>query len=64
MTPKNYSKERAEAVFKARALQEADKPAAVAEYHAAQDAVLQRTRRLRALRLARDSAVTHAPPAH
>lgn len=56
MVPNRTATERAEATFKAREELKADRPIAVAEYRAAQDAVLEKTRRLRAERLARAAA--------
>jgi hypothetical protein len=47
---------RLEAVFKRRELQKAEAPIAMQEYRAAQQAVLERTKRLRAERLARENA--------
>jgi hypothetical protein len=46
---------RAERIFKTREQQKADAPKAMAEYHAAQQAMRDRTERLRQLRLARDA---------
>jgi hypothetical protein len=46
---------RAERLFKTRELQKADAPKATAEYYAAEQAVRDRTRELRRLRLARDA---------
>jgi hypothetical protein len=47
---------RAERIFKTREQQKADAPKAIADYYAAQQAMRDRTERLRQLRLARDAA--------
>ena len=57
---------RAEAIFKAREQRKADAPKAMKDYQAAQDAVRDRTKRLREERLAREAAEpdsTEASPA-
>jgi len=46
---------RAERIFKTREQQKADAPKAIADYYAAQQAMRDRTERLRQLRLARDA---------
>jgi hypothetical protein len=46
---------RAERLFKAREQQKADAPKAVADYYASQQAMRDRTERLKQLRLARDA---------
>ena len=46
---------RAERIFKTREQQKADAPKAMADYYAAQQAIRDRTERLRQLRLARDA---------
>ena len=46
---------RAERLFKTREQQKADAPKAIADYYAAQQAMRDRTERLRQLRLARDA---------
>ena len=46
---------RAERIFKTREQQKADAPKAMADYYAAQQAMRDRTERLRQLRLARDA---------
>jgi hypothetical protein len=46
---------RAERLFKVRERQKADASSATADYHAAQQALRDRTRELRQLRLARDA---------
>jgi hypothetical protein len=46
---------RAERIFKTRERQKADAPKAIADYYAAQQAMRDRTERLRQLRLARDA---------
>jgi hypothetical protein len=46
---------RAEQLFKIRELRKADAPKASADYYAAEQAVRDRTRELRRLRLARDA---------
>ena len=46
---------RAEAHFKAKEQQKLDAPIAMEEYQAAENAVRERTKRLRALRLAREA---------
>ena len=54
--PKHESERaRAERVFKIREQQKADAPKAIAEYYAAQQAMRDRTEKLRQLRLARDA---------
>jgi len=50
------SRARAERLFKAREAQKADAPKATAEYYAELQRVLDRTRELRRLRLAREAA--------
>jgi hypothetical protein len=55
-------KDRAEAAFKKKEQQAVEGRQAMAEYIASAHAIRERTARLRALRLARDAAVT-APPA-
>ena len=45
----------AERIFKTRERQKADAPKAIADYYAAQQAMRDRTERLRQLRLARDA---------
>jgi len=45
---------RAERVFRAREQQKADAPQATRDYYAAQQAIIERTRRLRQERLARE----------
>ena len=52
----NASRARAERLFKAREAQKADAPKATAEYYAELQRVLDRTRELRRLRLAREAA--------
>jgi len=49
----NADHARAERLFKTRELQKADAPKATADYYAAEQAVRDRTRELRRLRLAR-----------
>jgi hypothetical protein len=56
-------RENAEAKFKRRELQRLDGCAAMAEYEAANRATLEKTERLRALRLARDANMEPATPA-
>jgi len=46
---------RAERIFKTREQQKADAPKAMADYHAAQQAMRDQTEKLRKLRLARDA---------
>jgi hypothetical protein len=46
---------RAERIFKTREQQKADAPKAMADYYAAQQAMRDRTEKLRQLRLARDA---------
>ena len=46
---------RAERIFKTREQQKADAPKAISDYYAAQQAMRDRTERLRQLRLARDA---------
>jgi len=46
---------RAERIFKTREQQKADAPKATADYYAAQQAIRDRTEKLRQLRLARDA---------
>jgi hypothetical protein len=46
---------RAERLFKTREQQKADAPKAIADYHAAEQALRDRTQELRRLRLARDA---------
>jgi len=46
---------RAERIFKTREQQKADAPKAMADYYAAQQAIRDRTEKLRQLRLARDA---------
>jgi len=55
--PKHDSVDRArlERIFKAREERKADAPKAMAEYYAAQQKIIDRTRELRRLRLARDA---------
>ena len=60
MDLKTDSRARAELIFKIRAKRDADRPAAVREYHAAQQAVIERTHRLREARLAREAAQKRA----
>jgi hypothetical protein len=48
------------ALLKRREEQQADAPKAMAEYRAAQRAALDRMHQLRAMRLAREAATTHA----
>ena len=50
---------RAERLFKVRERQKADAPKATADYYAAQQALRDRTRELRQLRLARDAEKKH-----
>jgi ABC-type uncharacterized transport system auxiliary subunit len=50
---------RAERLFKVRERQKADTPKATADYYAAQQALRERTRELRQLRLARDAEKKH-----
>ena len=54
--PKKHSddRERAERVLKAREQQKADAPRATADYHAADQALRERTEKLRGLRLAHE----------
>jgi hypothetical protein len=52
---------RAEAHFKAKAQQKADAPSAMRDYRAAEHDVRERTKRLRALRLARDAEAALGP---
>jgi hypothetical protein len=47
---------RAEAIFKAREERRADAPQATQDYRAKQDAILERTKRLRQERLTREAA--------
>ena len=51
----NVDRERAERLFKTRELQKLDAPKATAEYYAAEQALRDRTRELRRLRLAREA---------
>ena len=51
----NADRARAERLFKMRELRKADAPKATADYYAAQQAMRDRTRELRQLRLARDA---------
>jgi hypothetical protein len=51
----NANRQRAERIFKAREAQKADAPKATAEYYAAQQRLLERTRQLRQLRLEREA---------
>jgi hypothetical protein len=51
----NANRQRAERVFKAREAQKADAPKATADYYAAQQRLLERTRQLRQLRLEREA---------
>jgi hypothetical protein len=51
--PENADRARAERLFKTREQQKADAPKATADYYAAEQAVRDRTRELRRLRLAR-----------
>jgi hypothetical protein len=55
--PKHDSVDRArlERIFKAREVRKADAPKATAEYYAAQQRIVDRTRELRRLRLAREA---------
>jgi len=53
---------RAEAHFKVKEQQKADAPSAMRDYRAAENDVRERTKRLRALRLARDTAAALSPP--
>jgi hypothetical protein len=50
----NADRARAERLFRTRELQKADAPKATADYYAAEQAVRDRTRELRRLRLARE----------
>lgn len=52
----NASRARAERLFKARQEQKADAPKATADYYAGLQRVLDRTRELRRMRLAREAA--------
>ena len=51
----NADRARAERIFKARERRDADAPKATADYYAAQHRILDRTRELRRLRLAREA---------
>jgi hypothetical protein len=55
MPPQETARARAERLFKVRELQKADVPRATADYHAALQAVRNRTQELRRLRLAREA---------
>jgi hypothetical protein len=55
MPPQETARARAERLFKVRELQKADAPRATADYHAALEAVRDRTQELRRLRLARET---------
>jgi hypothetical protein len=56
-------RQNAEAKFKKKELQRLDGCAAMAEYEATNRATLEKTARLRALRLARDAATGRSPDA-
>jgi hypothetical protein len=56
-------RQNAEAKFKKKELQRLDGCVAMAEYEAASRATLEKTARLRALRLARDAATSRSPEA-
>jgi hypothetical protein len=56
MALKTDAEKRADAIFKARAEQKADAPRATQDYQSAQQATLDRTKRLREERLAREAA--------
>jgi hypothetical protein len=56
-------RQNAEAKFKKKELQRLDGCAAMAEYEAANRATLEKTARLRALRLARDEVTSRSPEA-
>lgn len=56
-------RQNAEAKFKKKELQRLDGCAAMAEYEAANRATLEKTARLRALRLERDAATSRSPEA-
>lgn len=51
----NADRARAERLFKAREQQKADAPKATADYYAAEQALRERTKKLKRLRLARES---------
>ena len=53
----DFSRARAEALFKPRDQQKADRAVAMAEYRAAQQVALERMHELRRLRLARDREI-------
>jgi len=55
MPPQETERARAERLFKVRERQKADAPKATKDYYAAQQAVRDRTRVLRQLRLAREA---------
>jgi len=55
MPPHETERARAERLFKVRERQKADAPKATIDYYGAQQAVRDRTRELRQLRLARDA---------
>lgn len=55
-------RERAERLFKTRELQKLDAPKATADYYAAEQAVRNRTKELRRLRLAREARKKCALP--
>jgi hypothetical protein len=54
----SYDRARTERLFKAREQQKADAPKATADYHAAEQALRERTHKLKRLRLAREGQNT------
>lgn len=57
--PQQKNAARAERLFKARERQKADAPKAIADYYAAEQALRERSQRLKRLRLARESQLTN-----
>jgi len=55
----NADRARAERLFKAREQQKADAPKAIADYYAAEQALRERSQRLKRLRLARENQLTN-----